>query len=90
MRIAAAVRNTLDITRFVALEGRVISLAASTIISRADVPADFPLAADLPDGDYTDGGSAVAGPDGSWVVEPLAGEERLVVAELGDDPPSRD
>ncbi len=77
-----AVRNTLDITRFVALEGRVFSLAASTILSRADVPADFPLARDLPEGDYTDGGSAVAAPDGSWVTEPLAGEERLVVAEV--------
>ena len=77
-----AVRNTVDITRFVALEGRVFSLAASTIISRADVPHDFPLAARLPDGEYTDGGSAIAGPDGTWIEEPLAGEERLVVADV--------
>ena len=77
-----AVRNTVDMTRFAALEGRVFSLAAGTILSRSDIPADFPLVATLPDGDYTDGGSAIAAPDGTWLQEPLAGEERLVVAEV--------
>ena len=77
-----AVRNTVDIARFIALEGRVYSLAAGTVISRSDVAEDFPLAAQLPDGDWTDGGSAVAAPDGSWLVEPVAGEERLVVADI--------
>jgi nitrilase len=32
--------------------------------------------------DYCRGGSAVAGPDGRWLVEPVEGEERLVVADL--------
>lgn len=77
-----SVRNTVDITRFVALEGRVFSLAASTILDREDIPADFPLADALPDGSYTDGGSAVAGPDGRWLQLPLAGEERLVIADV--------
>ena len=77
-----AVRNTVDITRFIALEGRVFSLAASTILSRSDIPADFPLAQALPDGDYNDGGSALAAPDGSWLHEPLAGEERLVISDV--------
>ncbi len=77
-----SVRNTVDITRFMALEGRVFSLAASTILARADIPDDFPLAADLPDGGYTDGGSAIAAPDGAWLQEPLPDEERLVVAEI--------
>ena len=77
-----SVRNTVDLARFVALEGRVFSLAASTILSRSDIPDDFPLAAALRDEDYTDGGSAIAGPDGSWLQEPLPREERLVVAEV--------
>jgi nitrilase len=77
-----ATRNTADITRFIALEGRVYSLAAGTLISRSDMPDDFPLASQMPDGDWCDGGSAVAGPDGAWIVEPVAGEERLVVAEV--------
>ncbi len=78
-------RNTADITRFIALEGRVWSLAANGLISLDDVPADFPLrdaleAADVRD--YCRGGSAVAAPDGTWLVEPVVGEERLVVADL--------
>ncbi len=74
-----AVRNTTDITRFIALEGRVFSLAAGSLISRADVPDDFPLAAQLPAGDWTDGGGAIAGPDGKWLKEP-ASSEGLVIA----------
>jgi nitrilase len=27
-----------------------------------------------------DGGSCIAGPDGKWVVEPVVGEEKLIVA----------
>jgi nitrilase len=80
-----AVRNTQDITRFVAMEGRVWSLAAGTILGRDDVPPDFPLY-DLLDekGAWPDynGGSAIAAPDGSWLVEPVAGEERLVVGDI--------
>ena len=77
-----AVRNTIDITRFIALEGRVFSLAAGTLLSRADVPNDFPLADQLPDGDWTDGGSAIAAPDGSWLRAPVSGEEGLVIADV--------
>jgi nitrilase len=36
-------RNTIDITRFIALEGRVFSLAANGLLSLADVPAGFPF-----------------------------------------------
>ena len=77
-----AVRNTIDITRFIALEGRVFSLAAGSLLSRADVPADFPLAGALPDGDWADGGSAIAAPDGRWLREPVGGTEGLVVADV--------
>jgi nitrilase len=78
-------RNTVDITRFIAIEGRVFSLAANGLISLSDVPSDFPLHAELQEAgvtDYCRGGSAIAAPDGSWVVEPVADEERLVVADL--------
>jgi len=77
-----AVHNTIDIARFIALEGRVFSLAAGTLLSRADVPDDFPLAGQLPEGDWTDGGSAIAGPDGAWLREPVSSVEGLVVAEV--------
>ena len=78
-------RNTADIARFIAIEGRVFSLAACALTSLSDVPSDFPLYEVLQESgvtDYCRGGSAVAGPDGAWVVEPVAGEERLVVADL--------
>lgn len=75
---------TRDITRFVAREGRVFSLAAGALLTRADIPRDFPLHDELVEagGVHHDGGSAIAGPDGRWIVEPLAHEERLVVADL--------
>ncbi len=80
-----AVRNTKDITRFIALEGRVWSLAAGTLLSKTDVPSDFVLYDMLDAADAWpafDGGSAIAAPDGSWLVEPVSGEERLVSAEV--------
>jgi len=78
-------RNTADITRFVAIEGRVWSLAVCGLLSLRDVPSGFPLRAELEEvgvEDYCRGGSAVAGPDGRWLVEPVVGEERLVVADI--------
>ncbi len=32
--------------------------------------------------EYCRGGSAVAAPDGSWLVEPVADQERLVVVDI--------
>jgi nitrilase len=78
-------RNTEDITRFIAREGRVFSLAAAGLLGLADVPADFPLRDELVAAgvaEYCRGGSAVAGPDGAWLVEPVADVEQLVVADL--------
>ena len=28
------------------------------------------------------GGSCIAGPDGKWVVEPVVGEEQLIIADI--------
>lgn len=76
--------QTKDIARFIALEGRVFVVLASGLISADNVPEDFPffeLIRDKPEGLYN-GGSCVASPDGSWVVEPVANEERLLVADI--------
>jgi nitrilase len=78
-------RNTEETTRFIAREGRVFSLAANGLLGLADIPADFPLRAALEEAgvtEYCRGGSALAAPDGTWVVEPLADEERLIVADI--------
>ena len=77
------VHNTRDLTRFIALEGRVFVLSAGSLLRRADVPAGWVLRDALPDRDwYYDGGSAIAGPDGKWLVEPVARERGLVIADL--------
>lgn len=76
---------TKDISRFIALEGRVWSVAAGAVMTSEHIPADFPLAGQLatrgPE-TYFDGGSAVVSPTGEFVIEPVAGEERLIIADL--------
>lgn len=74
-------RATADITRFIAREGRVYSLAAGALFSYSDIPAGFPFRDQLAGRvSQCDGGSAIAGPDGEWIVRPVSGEERLVMA----------
>lgn len=76
-------RLTADPTRFIAQEGRVFVLSAGAVLRRSDVPAGFPLRDALPDREFFhDGGSAIAGPDGRFLVEPVARERRLVIADL--------
>jgi nitrilase len=78
-------RNTADITRFIARESRSYVISVSGLMRREDIG---------PGGEWREmvkaasgavlanGGSAIAGPDGKWVVEPLPAEERLEVATL--------
>ncbi|OQY88472.1 MAG: carbon-nitrogen hydrolase [Anaerolineae bacterium UTCFX1] len=77
--------NTRDNTRFVALESRSYVLSVSGLMRPSDFPKDTPhLSAILENskGFLANGGSCIAGPDGQWVVEPLTGEEKLIVAEI--------
>ena len=78
-------RNTEDLTRFVAREGRSYALSVCGLLTRDDVPDDLPFADELrralPDVS-ANGGSCIAGPDGQWVIEPVVGKEELLVAEL--------
>lgn len=78
-------RNTIDITRFVAMEGRSFVVSASSLMRHEDIPAETPhreaLLAACP-AVMADGGSAIAAPDGSWIVEPVVGEERLITATI--------
>jgi len=85
-----SVGNTRDITRFVAQEGRVFVLSASSLLRRSDVPDEFPPAAELPEtGWQRNGGSAIAAPDGTWLAEPVADEERLVTADIDPEAVAR-
>ena len=77
--------NTHDLTRFLAKEGRSYVISVSGLMRRSDIPIDVPqrelLLANLPE-IMANGGSCIAAPDGSWVVEPVVGEERMIIATL--------
>ena len=78
-------RNTEDITPFLAKEGRSYSVSVSSLMRKTDVPDTIPYAdiikealSDMP----ANGGSCIAGPDGSWILPPETGSESLRFAEL--------
>lgn len=80
-----SIRNTEDITRFMALEGRSYALSVSSLMRTEDFPPDTPhldLILEYAPDVLTDGGSCIAGPDGSWIAEPLTKEEKLIVRTL--------
>lgn len=78
-------RNTQDITRHIAREGRSYVASVSGLLRRQDIPAHLPhadlLRQALPE-ICADGGSCVAAPDGSWVLPTCISVERLLLAEL--------
>lgn len=78
-------RNTDVLTRFLAREGRSYCLSVSGLMRAEDVSPT------LPHRDFVlqhlgkqpaDGGSCLAGPDGSWIIKPVTGREGLFYAEL--------
>ncbi len=79
------VRNTEVLTRFLAREGRSYCVSVGGIMRPRDVPEGIPhrqLIIDTLGEMPADGGSCVANPDGSWLLEPLAAAEALVFADL--------
>lgn len=79
------IHNTEDITRFMAKEGRSYVVSTSGLMKADDIPENTPhreaIVAGGPDV-LANGGSCIAGPDGQWVVEPVIGEERLIVTTI--------
>lgn len=78
-----SVRNTESITRFIARESRSYVLSVSGLLRRSDIPATLPhadlLMERMPEV-LAEGGTCIAAPDGSWVVEPVAHSEQLILA----------
>lgn len=78
-----SVHNTEDISRFIAKEGRSYVVSISAIMRADDVNADMPYSNEIRTAItnnpsiIANGGSCVAAPDGSWVLEPKADEENL-------------
>lgn len=78
-------RNTVDITRFIALESRSYVASVSSLMRKNDLPAGLPnidsIIANAPEF-LADGGSCVAGPDGEWLIEPFCRQEKLLTATI--------
>jgi nitrilase len=78
-------RNTEDITRFIAREGRCFVVSVSGLMRRSDIPDSLPRAEQLceaADDVMANGGSCIATPTGEWLLAPETNEESLRVAEL--------
>lgn len=80
-----AVRNTENITRMIAQESRSFVISVSSLMRKTDFPADTPhldvILENCPEV-LADGGSCIAGPDGRWILEPVANQEGLLFATL--------
>ncbi|WP_222981826.1 carbon-nitrogen hydrolase family protein [Flagellimonas meishanensis] len=74
------VHNTKDITRFIARESRSFVISVSSLMRTSDFPKDTPyldkILAKAPKV-LANGGSCIAGPDGEWLVEPIADNEGI-------------
>lgn len=80
-----AVRNTENITRMIAQEGRSYAISVSSLMRRSDFPANTPhldvILENCPE--YLgNGGSCIAGPDGKWILEPVPLKEGLLIETL--------
>jgi len=70
----------------IALESRAFVIAPSHFQRASSYPDDFPLRGLLEGRDLLGrGGSAILGPDGSYLAGPLYGEEGILYAELDPD-----
>ncbi|MCR9198130.1 MAG: carbon-nitrogen hydrolase family protein [Planctomycetaceae bacterium] len=80
-----AVRNTIDITRFMAVESRSYVISVSGLMRSSDFPGDTPhvdrILANCGEM-LSNGGSCIAAPDGSWLIEPIADVETVQVATI--------
>ena len=78
-------RNTEDITRFIARESRSFVVSVAGLMRRDDIGDELPAAdllRDSADDIMADGGSCIALPSGDWLLEPETNVESLRVAEL--------
>ncbi len=82
------VRNTIDLTRHIALENRMYVLSVSGLMRKMDINNDIPhhdlMRQNAPEF-LSNGGSCIAAPDGTWVIEPIAEKEIVVTATIDLD-----
>ena len=79
------VSNTVDLTRHIAKENRMYVLSVSGLMRKEDIGKDIPHHALIRQNANEllgNGGSCIAAPDGSWVIEPIEGKEVVVSATI--------
>lgn len=80
-----SVRNTSDITKFIAKESRSYVMSVSGLMRKTDINDYVPHKKLLEENcaDWlANGGSCLAGPDGEWIIEPQEEKEALFVANI--------
>lgn len=75
---------TENITRFIALEGRIYCASVSGLLRVQDIPASFALRKYIVEGRdvINDGGSMIADPDGKIIAGPVLGQEVILYADI--------
>ncbi len=78
-------RNTIDLTPMMAKEGRSYVISVCGLMRPSDVASKLPEVSEVAKSSLeflANGGSCIANPDGSWLIEPQVGKEGLYTAEL--------
>lgn len=77
--------HNVGLTHFIAKESRSYVASVCCVLRSDQIPGDVPnrdrIIEKAPEILAT-GGTCLAGPDGEWIIEPIANEEKLVVATL--------
>lgn len=73
-----------DVSRFVAMEGRLFVVSSGAVLRNEHIPEDFPLRQQMLDAHhrYASGGSIIVAPDGSILAEAEPHEECILFADL--------
>ena len=80
-----ALRNTIDLTRFIAQESRSYVISVCGIMQPSFISDDVPFASLIRENAsewMANGGTCLAAPDGQWVIEPIVEKEILLTATL--------
>ncbi len=75
-------------SRHYAFEGRCFVIAAGLLMRVRDIPSQLQVVTELsdkPDHLLLRGGSAIIGPDGRYLFEPVFDEEKIIIADLNLD-----
>ncbi len=78
-------RNTNDITEFIAKESRSYVISVSGLFQKEDINDNVPHASYMREqapADIANGGSGIMTPKGEWLIEPIIAREGLFSAEL--------